>query len=575
LNTIFRKITLIRHNKAEEYLRNISGSVVVRKNNKKSIDKEPKLQQAFGQPQNKGILMDNRELMIRILPHGRQIKTKSGENLLEALIHQSIFLRSDCGGKGTCGKCRVQRKIDDGTYETIESCRHIVNDDMSITIPEASMLSAHIMSKAPTSFPIAFKDRFKHVADENSYGIAVDLGTTTIAVYLCNTARCEIISSLAIKNPQAIYGDDVMSRIGVIGQDIENLGKLQKLVVKSIEWGMKELLLSFGNECISISKMVVVGNPTMVHILVGVDPKPIGLAPYQPAFYKAATFRSAHLGFAMNDFPIQTLPQVSGFIGGDLLAAALAVDLESQPEGTLLVDLGTNGELILKDKNKYYATSCATGPAFEGASLSCGMQAIPGAINSVKIGNDRTLSEFSMISSSDSPGKKPNGICGAGVINAVAQFCEKQIITPSGTFTSGRKSYIIVPENPDLGQAPISISQKDIRSVQLGKSALITGIEFLLKKAQLNRPSKIIIAGAFGSHLHKADLTGLGIIPKIDLDQIEMAGNSAGSGAMMALCDEGCIQKATQMATEIEIVDLACNIDFQNTFIRNLNFQNY
>lgn len=510
--------------------------------------------------------------MIRILPHGRQIKASSGQTLLEALIHQSIFLRSDCGGKGTCGKCRVERKKDNGSYETIHSCKHVVSEDISIKILEASMLSSHIMSKAPVSFPTAFTDRFLPAAGGDAYGMAVDLGTTTIAVYFCNTARGEIISSLATKNPQAIYGDDVMSRIGVIGQNIENLGRLQKLVVKSIEWGMQELLGAFGKESMAIGRMVVVGNPTMMHILAGVDPQPIGVSPYQPAFYRAATFRSGHLGFAMEDFPLLTLPQVSGFIGGDLLAAALAIDLASQPEGTLLVDLGTNGELILKGKDKFYATSCATGPAFEGAALSCGMQAIPGAINSVKIDNDRTIAEYSMIQASGSTPKKATGICGAGVINAVAQFCEKQIISPNGVFTSGEKNFILVPENEALGQPPIFISQKDIRSVQLGKSALITGIEFLFKKAGLDRPRKILIAGAFGSHLHKTDLISLGIIPKIALEDIEMVGNAAGSGAVMTLCDEEYIDQATRMAAEIEIVDLACNIEFQNMFIDNLSF---
>ena len=200
------------------------------------------------------------------------------------------------------------------------------------------------------------------------------------------------------------------------------------------------------------------------------------------------------------------------------------------------------------------------------------MQAIPGAINSVKIDNDRMIAEYTTIQSSGSTSKKATSICGAGVINAVAQFCEKQIIYSSGVFTSGQKSYILVPENSTLGQPPISISQKDIRSVQLGKSALISGIEFLLMKAGLSKPRKILIAGAFGSHLNKVDLIGLGIIPRIDLEQIEMAGNAAGSGAVMALCDEEYIYKATRMAAEIEIVDLACNIDFQNIFIGNLSF---
>jgi len=512
--------------------------------------------------------------LIRILPHERVIKTSSGQSLLEALIHQSIFLRSDCGGKGICGKCIVQKRLGDGTYKNIESCNHIITEDVSIKIPETSMLSSHIMSKAQVSFPSAFKDRFKHVTDNDSYGIAVDLGTTTIAIYLCNTARGEIISSLAVKNPQTMYGDDVMSRIGVISQSSENLGKLQKLVVKSIEWGTRELLLSCSGGGISTSKMVVVGNPTMIHILAGVDPKPIGLAPYHPVFYDAESFQAENLGFGMEDISVQTLPQVSGFIGGDILAAALAVDLENQPEGTLLVDLGTNGELMLKGKHKFYATSCATGPAFEGASLSCGMQAVPGAINSVAINNDRSLAEFSMINPSGSSEQKPYGICGAGVINAVAQFCDKQIISPSGVFTSEQKNYILVPENPDRNQPSIHISQKDIRSVQLGKSALISGIQILSKSAGLTMPRKIIIAGAFGSHLNKVDLMRIGIIPEMDLDKIEMAGNSAGSGAVMALCDERYIQKAARMAAMIEIVDLACNIEFQDIFINNLSFRN-
>ena len=518
--------------------------------------------------------MHDRQPLIRILPHGRKITTTYGQNLLEALMHQSIFLRSDCGGKGTCGKCLVHSKSADGTSVTIKACQQSVNEDISIEIPETSMLSSHIMSKAPVSFPPTFKEGLQPGA-EDVYGIAVDLGTTTLAVYLCKSASGEIISSLAVKNPQAIYGDDVMSRIGVIDRNGEDLWKLQKLVIKSIEWGVQELLRSFAQPTLAISRMVAVGNPTMIHILVGIDPKPIGISPYRPVFYNAATFRTTQLGFAMKDIALRTLPQVSGFIGGDLLAAALAVDLCGQPEGTLLIDLGTNGELILKSDNRFYATSCATGPAFEGASLSCGMQAIPGAINSVIIDEDRGISQFSVINPAADPRLKPSGICGAGIINTVAQLCRKQIVTPSGAFASGARSFILVPENQELGQQEIAVSQKDIRSVQLGKSALITGIEFLLMKAGRKRPEKIIIAGAFGSHLQKDDLISLGIIPDIAREQIEMAGNAAGTGAVMALCDERYIDKATKIAAEVEIVDLAGNVLFQDRFVDNLNLRSY
>ncbi len=521
--------------------------------------------------------MSNSERSIQILPHGREIKAASGMSLLESLMQKSIFLRSDCGGKGKCGKCQVHKMTDHDSFETIESCMYTINEDISIKIPESSMQSSHIMSKAPVHFPKAFNNRFLNIKIPDSYNVAVDLGTTTIAIYLCNISRGTVVSSLAVKNPQAIYGDDVMSRIGVIGQEQKSLGKLQNLVVNSIEWGIIELLSSFGDGKIKISRMVVVGNPTMIHILAGVDPKSIGISPYEPAFYDAKHFHSNQLGFGINDISIQTLPQVSGFIGGDILAAALAVEFENQPDGTLLIDLGTNGELLLKNKAQLFATSCATGPAFEGASLSCGMQAIPGAINSIEIGDDNTMIRYSIIYPEQStkakrPMLKPSGICGAGVIDSIAQLCEKQIITPSGAFRSGKQEYIIVPKNTDNAQSCISISQKDIRSVQLGKSALISGIQFLLKKAGINKLEKIIIAGAFGSHLNKRDLIKLGMIPKIDLDKIETSGNSAGAGAIMTLCDDYCLDRAQQMANKIEIVDLACNIDFQEIFIKNLSF---
>ncbi|MCP4720495.1 MAG: ATP-binding protein, partial [Desulfobacteraceae bacterium] len=270
------------------------------------------------------------------------------------------------------------------------------------------------------------------------------------------------------------------------------------------------------------SQMVTVGNPTMIHIFAGVDPESIGFSPYQPAFYESRKIQSDDLGFTLKNFSIQILPQVSGFIGGDILSAAIAVDLENQPEGTLLVDLGTNGELMLKGKSGFFATSCATGPAFEGASLSCGMQAIPGAINRVKIEDLQNLPEYSLINPSNSSRTKPSGVCGTGVISAVAQFLKKDIIAPGGLFNKkdkigslqndnpGKVHYILAPKDDSSDGKAVFINQKDIRSVQLGKSALITGIEFLLKEAGFDRPEKIIIAGAFGTFLDKGDMMTLG-----------------------------------------------------------------
>ncbi|MEA1968325.1 MAG: ASKHA domain-containing protein, partial [Thermodesulfobacteriota bacterium] len=528
--------------------------------------------------------MSNKKCYIHLLPHDRRIEAKPGRSLMESLMEKNIFLRSDCGGKGLCKKCQIKVVAENGDVESKEACTFTTLEDVTIEIPESSMLSSHIISKAPVSFPEAFNDRFRNVEGRDCYGIATDLGTTTIAIYFCNIAQGKVLSSIAVKNPQALYGDDVMSRISAIGLGEKNLGHLQKLVVRAIEWGIKKLLKTFDIKEEMISQMVAVGNPAMIHILAGIDPKPIGTAPYQPAFYDVKNIQSKELGFKIKDFLVQTLPQVSGFIGGDILGAAIAVDLENQPEGTLLVDLGTNGELMLKGNDRFFATSCATGPAFEGAALSCGMQAIPGAINRVQIETREDLPEYTMINPSNSLGLKPSGICGTGIISAVAQFCHKGIITSDGAFkknnnipflkkdTLGRTQYILVPENDSADGSALFISQKDIRSVQLGKAALITGIEFLLNKAGIERAAKIIIAGAFGTFLDKGDMMTLGMIPAMDTDRIEVPGNSAGAGAVMVLCDNAYLEKAVEMTSRITIVDLACNRDFQDVFVQKLNF---
>lgn len=521
---------------------------------------------------------------IRIHPHERKIEVKEGRSLMESLVDHSIFLRSDCGGKGSCGKCKVDTIDENDNRKSITSCNYEITENLNIEIPETSLLSSHVISKAPVTFPDSFKARNTSSTQTILYGIATDLGTTTIAIYLCDINSGTVISSVAVKNPQALYGDDVMSRIGAINQSQDNLQHLQKLVVNAIEWGINELSKSQNIKVIDISRIVTVGNPAMIHILAGVDPRPIGVSPYQPVFNEARILNTKDLGFSFANISLQILPQVSGFIGGDILSAGLAVDLTDQPEGTLLIDLGTNGELLLKGKDSLFATSCATGPAFEGASLSCGTQAIPGAINNISITDRKTYPEFTIINPKNSKKVKPFGVCGTGVISAVAEFCRNHIIAPNGAFTSdagitplqkdsnGSKAYILVSDDACQDGSSVHISQKDIRSVQLGKSALITGIEFLLKAAGYEHAKKIIIGGAFGTHIEKEDMLTLGMIPNIDADLVEIAGNSAGAGAVMALCDDSYLTKAIEMSKDITTIDLATNIEFQKVFVDRLSF---
>lgn len=520
---------------------------------------------------------------IELLPHGRKIQGRKGRSLMEALVNASIFLRSDCGGRGTCRKCKVNKISAIGKKESITSCNCEVTEDLKIEIPENSMLSSHIISKAPVSFPPSFSSRKREGSTEESYGIAVDLGTTTIAVYLCNRLQGEVLSSIAVKNPQVLYGDDVMSRIGSIGEDKNNLNHLQRIVVNAIEWGILQLLNSKSMDKSDISEIVIVGNPAMIHILSGVDPEPIGISPYQPAFFEARTIESDTVGFALGNPPLRTLPQISGFIGGDILSAALATDLENQPEGTLLIDLGTNGELLFKaGGDRLFATSCATGPAFEGASLSCGMQAIPGAINKIAIGNRHDFPCYTTINSGKK--KQPTGICGTGAISGIAELWRKKIIDRGGAFIKdssikplgkdpgGKVRYTLIEPNTTGDTPSVFISQLDVRSVQLGKAALITGIDFLIKAAGYNQPDKIIIAGAFGSYIDKEDMITIGMIPEIEPEKIETAGNSAGAGAVMVLSDNHYFAKSLEMAERITTIDLATDISFQKEFVKNLGF---
>ena len=520
---------------------------------------------------------------LTILPTGQQLTATMGDSLLQTLLCHGIFLRSDCGGKGSCGKCRVEIAEIEGVFTAKPACTTTLTGDLSLRIPASSLLSAHVMTKAPASLPPFFSEAAISTPALTGPGIAVDLGTTTIAIYLCELGTRRVLASLAVKNPQALYGADVMSRISAIGNDPAQLSRLQQLTVQAIEWGIHQLFAGSTFSLDLLQRMVVVGNPAMIHILLGVNPSPLGTAPYHPVFREGRQTRATDLGFAFSGLTVHTLNHVAGFIGGDTLAATLACQLAEAPIGTLLVDLGTNGELVLKAEQGLFATSCATGPAFEGAALSCGMQATPGAIDRVTLANRTGKPGYTILWPELAAEGQALGLCGSGVISAVAALLRAGIIEPSGRFVhepaiprlvevSAGWRYLIAATGKADPTEDIYLSQKDIRAVQLGKAALITGIEFLLRAAGMSQPNRIIIAGAFGSFLDPSDMLAIGMIPAIALNRIEVAGNSAGVGAIMALCDPTSINRARQLAEMITMVELTTSLDFQRIFVERLRF---
>ncbi len=513
---------------------------------------------------------------VTILPEKRTIAATPGDNLLAILADHGILLRSDCGGKGVCGKCLVELVGDGGPALAAPACSCTVTEDMAIVIPPGSLVPPHIVDKAEIFLPSSFQQAA--LAAEDSLGIAVDLGSTTIAVYLVDRAARRVLSSLAVKNPQSLHGDDVMSRIGYVGDQAERLARLQRLTCGAILWAVDALTARAAPRRLLPAAMVIVGNPTMIHILLGVSPASIGISPYEPQFFSARDSDAATLGLGAVAATVRTLPQISGFIGGDILAAAIATELTGQPPGTLLIDLGTNGELLLKGEDGFYATSCATGPAFEGAAISCGMQAMPGAIERIAI-DARQRPTATTIANGSAPAA-PQGICGSGIVSGIAAMLARGVIDHSGALArtlpeglegqrDGVRTYRI---HREASKEEIAISQKDVRQVQLGKAALISGIDFLLARAGMAKPTKVLVAGAFGSHLDKRDLLTLGMLPPLPPEDIVMVGNAAGSGAVMVLCDPGYVKQAEELAARTTVINLAADPLFLENYITRLSF---
>jgi uncharacterized 2Fe-2S/4Fe-4S cluster protein (DUF4445 family) len=466
------------------------------------------------------------------------------------------------------------------------ACQTEVLSDLAIEIPPASLAHAEIIAK-PTlmrKFDTPWVS-MRNEAESDHYGLAVDLGTTTIAVFLCELGKGRVVASGSVRNPQTVCGDDVMSRISSVSSDAKNLQRMQEMVVAAVN----QTAASLANECgIGINKIrrvVAVGNSTMIHLLLGVDPTTIGAYPYQPVFTEDREMVAADLGLELYaEARLFTLPLISGFLGSDVIAAAMAGDLDRAVGESMIIDVGTNGEILLNVAGDLSATSCATGPAFEGAAISHGMHAVSGALDSISIDPSTTRVNYTMIQNIPDAPTKPAGICGSGIVSAVAALVKAKIVLANGRFnlqcdhqnlrrnTEGLMEFVIVPGEETRTGADITLTQRDIRAVQLAKGAILTGIILLCREANLNLPHRFLIAGAFGSFLDKDDAMTIGMLPRLTEHGVETVGNAAGEGAILALLSEEFSRRARQIARRTRVLDLASHPDFQKVFLRSLSF---
>lgn len=544
--------------------------------------------------------MDSSILKIHV--DGRSIRSEKGASLLETLVAAGLFLRSDCGGRGRCGKCLVRVESADagGLSEPDESergflgdarmstghrlaCRAVVYGAVSLQVPAESRLAPEVVQKGLPTLLALPAARLR--PPDSAWGIAVDVGTTTVAVYLCDLEQRTIAASTSIRNPQSIFGDDVISRISAVRQDPGSLPRLQSMTVSAIDWAVNALCGQAGIDPRGIGAAVAVGNSTMVHLLLGEDPSSIGVFPYTPGFVEARSVSAGAVGLTFNPGArLRTLPLISGYLGADIVSAALAVDLARQTSGTLLVDVGTNGEIIMLADAGLSATSCATGPAFEGAAIRHGMQATSGAIDAARFNPQTGSLDVTVVQRGDGPPPRPAGICGSGIISTVAELLRAGIILKSGRFNpdgdfaclrpgvNGAAEFEIVPAGVSQTGRPITLTQADVRAVQLAKGALRTGIDLLCRENNLPRPARILLAGAFGSYIDKAAALAIGMFPALPVSAIEVVGNAAGAGAILALFDGDCVSRSKTLAQTTRVVDLAAHPDFQNTFIQSLSF---
>ena len=460
---------------------------------------------------------------------------------------------------------------------------------------------------------------------EESYGAAVDIGSTTVALYLCNLRTGELLAAESEMNPQIVYGEDVMSRIQYAIEHPDGLEKLHKAIISTLNKLLKQAVHSANMSLRATAKqspvdeeiasgdpemigageqvrprndikmndileMVLVGNSTMHHVLLNLHPKDLGLAPFVPTIHKSVDIKARELGLHFNPSGnIHVLPTIASFVGADTSAMILAEEPHKQDENWLLIDVGTNAELVLGNRKRLVCTSTPTGPALEGAHVEYGMRAAPGAMERIHIDETTLEPKYKVIGvdgwnidHAEFKGQV-KGICGSAIIDGVAELFRAGIVDSRGKFKknletnrirqgeSGWEYVVAWAEETSIGR-DIPMTQQDVRQIQLAKAALFTAARTLLKRFGLQDPDKVILAGGFGSFIDKEKAMLIGLIPDCVLENVYAVGNAAGDGARIALLNIEKRNEIDAVTRNVERFELPTDPDFQNQFMLATSF---
>ncbi len=421
---------------------------------------------------------------------------------------------------------------------------------------------------------------------QDAYGIAMDIGSTTIAANLINLTNGDVVATDGIMNPQIRFGEDLMSRVSYVMMNADGAADLTSTVREGVNKLIAGLAKEGGIDVDEIVEVTVAGNPIMHHLFLGLSPVELGTAPFALVTDAALDLSAAELGLEINSgATVYVLPCIAGHVGADAAAMILAEEPYLLGEVSLIVDVGTNAEIVLGNRDGLLACSSPTGPAFEGAQISCGQRAAPGAIERVRIDPGTLVARFSVIGSdiwSDEPGFAEateafgvTGICGSGIIEAVAEMYLTGIITEDGVVDGAmsEQSDRVIQEDRTWsfllhdGVQRIVVTQNDVRQIQLAKGALYAGVKLLLDKAGIESVDRIRLAGAFGSHIDTKYAMVLGLIPDCDLKNVESAGNAAGTGARIALLNVAARREIESVVRKIKKIETAVEPKFQEYFV--------
>lgn len=492
-----------------------------------------------------------KKIQVTIAPSGEQFSAPEGQTLLEALRQQSLPLDAPCGGKGTCGKCRV---LVNGR-ETL-ACQYPLTEDVAVTLPEREQV------RVLTGSASAAAD------GRHEYVLAIDVGTTTVAAFLCSGKTGRQLACASAVNPQSAYGADVIARIqyelehrdGRMGSEIRAcLHRLTREAARQADIPPEK-----------ISLVTLVGNTAMHHLLLGLDVSPLVKPPYMPAVREAMELTGVDWLPLAPEARVRVLPNIAGFVGADTVGCMVSAAFDRREDLTLLIDIGTNGEMVLGNRERRLACSTAAGPAFEGAKIRFGMRGAPGAIDHVELIDGQPVCYVI-------GGGEARGICGSGLLDAVYALLQGGFVDGSGRMCPEVPGpWLTVDSQPAfLLRDGVYLTQKDIREVQLAKAAIRAGIELLLDTMGLetSRIREVMLAGAFGSYLSPASAAGIGMLPPALLGRVRAIGNAAGEGAKQCALQETDYRRSIALAEETEFLELASLPAFQDCYVDCLGFE--